>query len=120
LFDAAGYGESASGGMSDTGSEEAVMDAGDAEAKTIEPIEAESASRGSTGRTSANSQREEVAMNEAKADPSAGREVPITMSDPRWPASGDWVKMARNIDGVEIHYVYNVVSKIADDWKFVK
>jgi filamentous hemagglutinin len=40
------------------------------------------------------------------------------MADPRWPASGGWVKMAQNVNGVRIHYVYNVRSGAAADFKF--
>jgi hypothetical protein len=65
---------------------------------------------GSTGRTEASNLTEQLAMQAAQADPAAGRVLPITMTDARWPASDGWVKMAQNISGVEIHYVYNTVT----------
>ncbi len=40
------------------------------------------------------------------------------MSDPRWPASAGWVKMYQNINDVEIHYVFNLNTGMADDFKF--
>ena len=72
----------------------------------------------STGRADASSLIEQLAMESAQADPASGRVLPLTMSDDRWPASEGWVKMAQNINGVEIHYVYNTVTGVAADWKF--
>lgn len=40
------------------------------------------------------------------------------MNDPRWPAEDGWVKMEQTVDGVEIHYVYNTRTGVADDFKF--
>jgi filamentous hemagglutinin len=40
------------------------------------------------------------------------------MGDPRWPASAGWVKMRQNINGIEIHYMYNTNTGAADDFKF--
>ncbi len=74
---------------------------------------------GSTGRTEASNLTEQLAMQAAQADPAAGRVLPITMTDARWPASDGWVKMAQNISGVEIHYVYNTVTGASADFKFV-
>jgi hypothetical protein len=48
----------------------------------------------------------------------ADRVLEVTMSDPRWPASAGWVKMAQPINGVGIHYVYNVRTGMAEDFKF--
>lgn len=58
-------------------------------------------------------------MKQAISDPAAGTRVPITMSDPRWPASDGWMKMRQNINGVEIHYVRNTITGAVDDFKFV-
>jgi filamentous hemagglutinin len=58
-------------------------------------------------------------MKQAMSNPTAGARIPITMSDPRWPASAGWVKMTPNINGIEIHYVYNTVTGATDDFKFV-
>ena len=61
---------------------------------------------------------EQLAMGAAKANPAAGRELPIAMNDLRWLASEGWVKMAQYINGIEIHYVYNTITQVADDFKF--
>jgi hypothetical protein len=73
----------------------------------------------STGRTEASNLTEQLAMESAQADPESGRLLPITMSDARWPASEGWVKMGQNINGVEIHYVYNIATGAVADFKFV-
>lgn len=60
-------------------------------------------------------------MAKVKADPAVGTDLStrgLTMTDPRWPASQGWVKMARNVDGVEIHWVRNTVTGAVDDFKF--
>ncbi len=46
-----------------------------------------------TGRTTARNLQEQLAMEAVMADPSIGRVIPITMTDPRWPASTGWVKI---------------------------
>lgn len=77
------------------------------------------ASIGSTGRTEAANLREKLAMDQAKSSPSGGTVLNgISMRDVRWPASRGWVKMAQNINGIEIHYVYNPTTGMADDFKF--
>ena len=43
----------------------------------------------------------------------------LAMNDSRWPAADGWVKMAQNINGVEIHYVRNTITGAVDDFKFV-
>ena len=74
---------------------------------------------GSTGRVEATNLREQLAMQEVVSHPSAGTILKgVSMTDPRWPASAAWVKMAQNVNGVEIHYVYNTVSGAVDDFKF--
>lgn len=40
------------------------------------------------------------------------------MTDPRWPKEDGWVKMAHNVNGVEIHYVKNTKTGEFDDFKF--
>ena len=78
-----------------------------------------SVSQGSTGRTMALSLREQLAMAQARSNPASGMVLQnIRMTDPRWPASAGWVKMSQNINGMEIHYVFNRVLRIADDFKF--
>jgi len=41
------------------------------------------------------------------------------MTDPRWPATDGWIKMAQNVNGVDIHYVRNTITGAIDDFKFV-
>jgi hypothetical protein len=77
-------------------------------------------SRGSTGRSSPANLHEQIAMQSAQANPSAGQQITrITMNDSRWPASQGWVKMRQNVNGHEIHYVRNVNTGEVDDFKFV-
>ena len=74
---------------------------------------------GSTGRTEAATLREKLAMDQAMSRPSSGTVLNgISMRDVRWPASRGWVKMTQNVNGIEIHYVYNPTTGMADDFKF--
>lgn len=80
-------------------------------------------SRGSTGRKKPSSLREEIAMEEVRENPEAGRILKrVQMSDPRWPRSDGWVKMSwydRDL-GIEIHYVMNTRTGGTDDFKFIE
>lgn len=76
------------------------------------------AGQASTGRTAPANLNEQLAMQQAKSNPAAGQRVPITMNDPRWPASQGWVKMQQNVNGVTIHYDLNTVTGETADWKF--
>ena len=81
---------------------------------------------GSTGRTTANNMYEVGAMIQVLSDPLKGAKDlstiknPIIMNDSKhgWLASDGWVKMARNVDGVEIHFLYNTITGVFDDFKF--
>ncbi|PAW38063.1 hypothetical protein CKQ70_29045 [Bacillus toyonensis] len=73
--------------------------------------------RGSTGRTTANTLEEQLAMKEVRSNPQ-GKEIRVPMTDPRWPKEDGWVKMAHNVNGVEIHYVKNTKTGEFDDFKF--
>lgn len=76
-------------------------------------------SRGSTGRTMPQNLKEKLAMEQVQASPLDGaKQLPTIMSDPRWPASEGWVKMASHVNGVEIHFVYNTIIQLFDDFKF--
>ena len=78
-------------------------------------------SAGSTGRTDPRSIKEQLAMEEVKSNPSKGIVLEdVTMSDKvhGWLASQGWVKMARNVEGVEIHWVRNTITGAVDDFKF--
>lgn len=57
-------------------------------------------------------------MTEVRAAP-GGRVLPVTMPDARRPASAGWVKVSQRVNGVEIHYVRNMVTGAVDDFKFV-
>jgi filamentous hemagglutinin len=59
-------------------------------------------------------------MEEVMPNPAAGQPVPLRkgMTDARWPASDGWVKMRQNVNGVEVHYVRNIRSRVVDDFKF--
>lgn len=46
------------------------------------------------------------------------KQLRIPMTDKRWPGELGWVKMAKNVNGVEIHYVYNKNTQQFDDFKF--
>jgi hypothetical protein len=75
--------------------------------------------RGSTGRTEPANLREQLAMEEAQSNPTAGRVLTnIAMSDSRWLAEEGWVKMQQKVQGVIIHYVYNPAMDAVDDFKF--
>jgi RHS repeat-associated protein len=97
-----------------------IVDATEGEAVADEAAEAASAaSRGSTGRAVPLNLTEQLAMEQAKSNPAGGTIIDLEMRDPRWPASEGWVKMRQHINGVKIHYVYNTITRVADDFKFV-
>ncbi|MCF7799943.1 hypothetical protein K9L05_01180 [Candidatus Babeliales bacterium] len=76
--------------------------------------------KGSTGRIIPNGLREQLAMKEVLSNPLEGARklASVTMTDMRWPASEGWFKMSKNVNGIEIHYVYNTINKTFDDFKF--
>ena len=75
--------------------------------------------RGSTGRTIPLSLEEQLAMEQAMADPLNGaQQLRVNMTDSRWLASDGWEKWANNINGVEIHFNYNPLTNQFDDFKF--
>ena len=77
-------------------------------------------SRPSTGRTEPQNLNEQLAMEQAKSNPSAGTEIPLKggMKDPNYPGSDGWVKMSQNVNGTEIHYVRNINTGEVADFKF--
>ena len=80
--------------------------------------------KGSTGRVVANTLEEQLAMKEVMSNPLANAfEVPINMTDSRWLGTEGWVKMQRvvtlsNGTKINIHYVYNKITGVFDDFKF--
>ncbi|WP_257201976.1 hypothetical protein [Bacillus cereus] len=57
-------------------------------------------------------------MKEVRSNPQGIVLTRIPMTDPRWPKEDGWVKMAHNVNGVEIHYVKNNRTGEFDDFKF--
>ncbi|GED66266.1 hypothetical protein MKX57_15310 [Lysinibacillus sp. FSL M8-0216] len=77
---------------------------------------------GSTGRTIPNTLDEQLAMKQVLSNPLEGAKDLsdyIKMSDKgRWEAKDGWIKMSNNVNGNEIHFVYNTVTGKFDDFKF--
>ncbi|MFH0897950.1 MAG: hypothetical protein V1855_00025 [bacterium] len=63
---------------------------------------------------------EQLSMKEVLSNPLAeAKELKsIAMTDPRWLAEDGWVKMGKNVHGIEIHFLYNKKTKLFDDFKF--
>ncbi|MHC5392092.1 hypothetical protein [Listeria welshimeri] len=65
-----------------------------------------------------------MAMHQLKSNPMKGaKELPIKMTDKRWPSEDGWVKMQNVVtleDGtkVNVHFVYNKITGQFDDFKF--
>jgi hypothetical protein len=74
---------------------------------------------GSTGRSEPRNIREQVAMHSAMSKPENGIPTSVPLSDKRWRREEGWVKMAQNVNGVEIHYNMNKNTKQYDDFKFI-
>ena len=79
---------------------------------------------GNTGRTIPNNLNEQIAMQQVQSNPLNGAtKLPIKMGDERWPAEDGWVKMQNIVtlssgDKVNIHFTYNPLSGLYDDFKF--
>jgi len=76
--------------------------------------------KGFTGRIKPTTLKEQLAMKEVLTNPlTEAKELKaITMTDQRWPAQDGWVKMAKNVNGIEIHFLYNTKTGLFDDFKF--
>ncbi|ENV2190611.1 TPA: hypothetical protein ACFB71_002080, partial [Neisseria gonorrhoeae] len=75
----------------------------------------------STGRTIPNNLKEQLAMEEVKANPQGKTPARIPpMSDTKngWLAKDGWVKRVQNINKVEIHYIENTRTGEKTDFKF--
>jgi len=58
-------------------------------------------------------------MKQAVSNPAGGEQLKnITLGDPRWTPDAGWVKMRQNVNGIEIHYVYNTKTGAVADFKF--
>jgi len=91
---------------------------------------AQALGRGSTanlsrGTTLARNLREQLAVEQAMANPAAGRQLGLRMTDPRWPGSEGWVKMQQVIQSggregpINVHYLLNRTTGAIDDFKIV-
>jgi RHS repeat-associated protein len=75
----------------------------------------------STGRTTANNLKENLAMREVKSNPSgttSPRMPPMSDAKNNLYAADGWVKRTQNVNGVEIHYVENTRTGQTIDFKF--
>ncbi|WP_163537248.1 DNRLRE domain-containing protein [Gracilibacillus sp. YIM 98692] len=64
-----------------------------------------------------NNLKEELATEEVASKPGVGTTLEGRNTDPRWPASEGWLKKARNVNEVEVHYEYNPKTGEIDDIK---
>lgn len=64
--------------------------------------------------------KEKLALEQVLSNPSKGTIVNLRkgMTDTRWAQEDGWIKMTQNINGVEIHYVWNKFLNVFDDFKF--
>ncbi len=81
------------------------------------------ANKGSTGRTEANNLYEQLAMKQVQSNPLVGAEkLPLKLGDTRWLHSDGWFKMqvtvTSNLTQTTVHYVYNPMLGLVDDFKF--
>ncbi|TYQ15496.1 UNVERIFIED_CONTAM: RHS repeat-associated protein [Acetivibrio alkalicellulosi] len=79
---------------------------------------------GNTGRVLPNNLNEQMAMEQVLSNPLKGAtQLPIKMTDPRWLDADGWVKMQNIVETsngsrVNIHFVYNKITGVVDDFKF--
>jgi RHS repeat-associated protein len=77
------------------------------------------------GSSVARNLREQLAIEEAMANPGAGSVIPVLVKDARWPASEGWRKMQQVVrpggreGNVVVHYVRNEATGAADDFKIM-
>ena len=100
------------------------------------PVSPNSTADLSKGSTLPRNLREQLAAEAAHADPTAGRQLPLKMNDPRWPNSDGWVKMqqmvntrgqvqpqlsptALNEGAINVHHLYNTATGEVDDFKII-
>lgn len=60
---------------------------------------------------------EKLAMEEAMTNPENGMRLEGRNNDSRWPKEEGWEKRTQNVNGYEIHYEYNPLSREIDDVK---
>jgi RHS repeat-associated protein len=94
------------------------------------PINNTPLGRGSTvnpaaGRFPARNIREQMAIQEAISNPTAGNPLRMRqpMNDSRWPSNQGWVKMSKIVNPgsnqIEVHYVRNTRTGEIDDFKII-
>jgi hypothetical protein len=71
------------------------------------------------GTTAPRNIKEQLAAEQTKMDPTAGRDTRLEMQDPRWPASDGWVKMEIKVNEIKVHYNYNTMSGAVSDVKII-
>ena len=81
-------------------------------------------SKGSTAQIQPRNLREQLALEQVKSMPENGKILTkMIMKDPRWPATQGWVKMQQQVPTsvgiVNVHYVWNSILNIFDDFKIV-
>jgi len=74
--------------------------------------------KGHTWRYEPNNLNEKLALEQSMKNPTWWKELPVPMTDKRWPWTEWWTKMSQNINWIEIHYVFNKKTKQIDDFKF--
>jgi len=73
----------------------------------------------SAGRSDALNAAEQAAMDEVMMNPlKDSTNLNVNLGDSRWPSSQGWGKYARNVNGIEIHFLYNPTMNAFDDFKF--
>jgi hypothetical protein len=105
--------------------------AADLEGRAIHAVPNRPLGRGITanlkkGTTLPRNLREQLAIEEAMANPTAGKTLGnLKLSDPRWPSEEGWVKMEKKIESkggegnIIVNYVYNILTGAIDDFKIV-
>jgi RHS repeat-associated protein len=59
---------------------------------------------------------EQLAMQQVASNPAAGKVIIKSCGDPRWTG---WEKRQQIINGINVHYTYNPITKVFDDLKIV-
>ena len=67
--------------------------------------------------------REQLAIEQVRSQPEAGKVLPIKMNDPKWSAEDGWAKMQQIVkpggEPINVHYVRNTKTGEVDDFKIV-
>jgi len=91
----------------------------------IQPLNRGSTANLSNGTTLPRNLREQLGVEQAISNPELGTQLPLRMTDPRWPGSEGWVKMQQIVASggqggpINVHYVLNSTAGAVDDFKIV-